>query len=50
MLPLFDALRATCVNDLIYIDSDLPTLGDENLTNVLLYGNQKLDNKTNQKI
>ena len=44
----FDALRATLMNDLRYIDSDLPTLRDENLTNILLYGNQIYDDKTNQ--
>ena len=38
------------MNDLRYIDSDLPTLRDENLTNILLYGNQIYDNKTNQII
>ena len=36
--------------DLRNIDSDLPTLRDENLTNILLYGNQKYDDKTNQII
>ena len=30
----FDALRATLMNDLRYIDSDLPTPRDENLTNI----------------
>ena len=32
----FDALRATLMNDLRNIDSDLPTLRDENLTNIKL--------------
>ena len=32
------------------IDSDLPTLKDENLTNILLYGNQIYDDQTNQII
>ena len=32
------------------IDSDLPTLRNENLTNILLYGNQKYYDKTNQVI
>ena len=36
------------MNDLRNIDSDLPTLRDENLTNILLYGNQIYDDKTNQ--
>ena len=36
--------------DLKNIDSDLPTLWDENLTNILLYGNQIFDDKTNQVI
>ena len=36
------------MNDLRNIDSDLPTLRDENLTNILLYGNQIYDGKTNQ--
>ena len=31
-------------------DSDLPTLRDENLTNILLYGNEKYNDKTNQII
>ena len=38
------------MNDLRNIDSDLPTLRDENLTNILLYSNQKYDDKTNQII
>ena len=33
----FDALWAALMNDLRNIDSDLPTLRDENLTNILLY-------------
>ena len=44
----FDALRATLMSDLRNIDSDLPTL--ENLTSMLLYGNQIYDGKTNQII
>ena len=36
------------MNDLKNIDKDLPTLRDENLTIILLYGNQKYDDKTNQ--
>ena len=46
----FDALRVTLMNDLKKIDSDLPTLRNENLTNILLYGNQIYDDKTNQII
>ena len=46
----FDALPATLMNDLRNTDSDLPTVRDENLTNILLYGNQIYDNKTNQII
>ena len=38
------------MNDLRNIDSDLPTLRDENLTNILLYGNQIYDDKINQII
>ena len=38
------------MNDLWNIDSDLPTDRDENLTNILLYGNQIYDDKTNQII
>ena len=34
----------------INTDSDLPTLKDENLTNILLYGDQIYDDKTNQII
>ena len=37
-------------NDLRNIDSDLPTLSDENLANILLYGNQIYDDKTDQII
>ena len=46
----FDALQATFTNDLRNIDSDLPILRDENLTNILLYGNQIYDDQTNQII
>ena len=46
----YDALRATLMNDLRNIDSDLPALRDENLTNILLYGNQIYDDKANQII
>ena len=46
----FDALRATLMKDLRNIDSNLPTLKDENLINILLCGNQKYDDKTNQII
>ena len=38
------------MNDLRNIDSDLPTSKNENLTNILLYGNQIYNNKTNQII
>ena len=38
------------MNDLRNIDSDLPTLRDENLTNILLYSNQIYDDKTSQLI
>ena len=38
------------MNNLRNIDSDLPTLRDENLTNILLYGSQTYDDKTNQII
>ena len=44
----FEALRAASMNELRNIDSDLTTLRDENLTNILLYGNQIYDDKTNQ--
>ena len=44
----FDALRATLMNDLMNIDNDLPTRSDENLTNIVLYGNHIYDEKTNQ--
>ena len=45
----FDSFRATLMNDLRNIDSDLPTSRNENLTNMLLYGNQIYD-KINQII
>ena len=35
------------MNNLRNNDSDLPTLGVENLTNILLYSNQIYDNKIN---
>ena len=38
------------MNDLRNIDSDLPTLGDENLTKILLYGNHIYDDKANKII
>ena len=38
------------MNDLRNIDSDLSTLGDENLTKILLYGNHIYDDKANQII
>ena len=46
----FDALQATLTHDLRNFDSDFPTLIDENLTDILLYGNQIYDNKANQMI
>ena len=36
------------MNDLRNIDSDLPTLRDEDFTNILLYDDQVYDDKTNQ--
>ena len=36
------------MKDLRNIDSNLPSLRDENLTNILLYSNHTYDNKTNQ--
>ena len=38
------------MNDLRNIESDLPTLRDENITNILLYGNNIHDDKTNKII
>ena len=38
------------MNDLRNIDSDLPTLRNEDLTNILLYGNQIYEDKTYQII
>ena len=38
------------MNDLRNIDSDLLTLRDKNLANILLYGNQIYTGKTNQII
>ena len=38
------------MSDLRNSESDLPRLRDENLRNILLYGNQKYDDKTNQII
>ena len=46
----FDALGAKLMNDLRNIYSDLPTLRDENLTNILLNGKRTYDDKTNQII
>ena len=38
------------MNDLRNVDSDLPTLSDENLANILFYGNQIYDGKSDQII
>ena len=38
------------MNDLRNIDSDLPTLIDEDLTNISSYGNEIYDDKMNQII
>ena len=38
------------MNDLRNTDSDLTTLRDENFTNILIYGNQIYDDKSNQII
>ena len=46
----FDALLTTLMNDLKNIDSELPTLRDENITNILLYVNQIYDDKINKII
>ena len=46
----YDTLRAALMNDLRNIDSDLPALRDENLKNILLYGNQSYGDKTNKII
>ena len=46
----FDAMQAALMNDLMNIDSDLPTIRDKNLTNILLYRNQIYDDKANQII
>ena len=46
----FNALQATLTHDLRNIDSNFPTLTDGNSTDILLYGNQIYDNKTNQMI
>ena len=46
----FDASWVSLMNNLRNIESDLPTLRDENLTNILLHGNQIYDNKTNHII
>ena len=44
----FNALWATLMNDLRNIDGDLPSLRDEDLTNILLYDNQIYEGKPNQ--
>ena len=46
----FDALLVTLMNNLRNIENDLPTLKDENLTNILLYSNQIYDDKINEII
>ena len=38
------------MNNLRNIDSDLPALRNENLTNILVYGKQIYDDKTDQII
>ena len=47
-LHFFNALWATLMNDLRNIDSDLPSLRDEDLKNILLYDNQIYEGKPNQ--
>ena len=46
----FYDLWATLTNSLWNIGSDLSSVSDANLTNVLLHGNQKYYDKTNQII
>ena len=46
----FDTLWATLTEDLRNTDSHLPTPRNENLTNILLYGNKIYDDKSNQII
>ena len=45
----FDTLRVALMNDLKNVDRDLPILKDENLTNILSYGNQTYDDKTTKQ-
>ena len=46
----FDALRTTLMYDIRNTDSDLLILRDENLSNILLYGSQIYNDKTNEII
>ena len=46
----FDTLWATLTEDLRNTDSHLRTPRNENLTNILLYGNKIYDDKSNQII
>ena len=46
----FDTLWDALTEDLTNNDSHLPTPRDENLTNMLLYGNKIYDDKSNQII
>ena len=47
---IYDDLRLTLMSDLNMIDSSLNFLDDINLVQVLLFGNEKYDFTTNQKI
>ena len=46
----YNAIRITLMNDLMTIDSSIPSIKDEILVDLLLYGNDKFDDKTNQAI
>ena len=46
----FNDIREILINDLMNIDRSLPSLGQDKLISILLYGSDAFDNKKNHKI
>ena len=47
---LFNDIREILMNDLISIDRSLPSLSQDKLVSILIYGSDAFDNKKNRKI
>ena len=47
---IFNDIRQILMNDLISIDRSLPSLSQDKLVSILLYGSDAFDNKKNRKI